>query len=53
MKEKGRTKVLFGSNHPMMEPKVCFRELEDLELDGEMLSLSSHENSERVFEVRP
>ena len=46
---RGRKKVLFGSNHPMIFPKACLDEVEQLRLDAEATSMFLFENAQRVF----
>ena len=35
MRGHGRTKVLFGTNYPMITPKQALKNLQDLDLDEE------------------
>lgn len=51
MKGRGRRKVLFGSNHPMLPPALCLGDLPSLELDEETTRLFLHDNAERVFRL--
>lgn len=44
-----RTKVLFGSNYPMLTPSECLKNLATLDLDEEAKDLFLHANAERVF----
>jgi uncharacterized protein len=45
----GRSKVLFGSNHPMIAPARALEGLEELELDDEARALFLGGNARRVF----
>lgn len=45
----GARKVLFGSNYPMIQPRVCLGQLDALALDEETTRLFLYENAERVF----
>ena len=45
----GRTKVLFGSNWPMIPPSAIIDELDRLGLDDETRQLFVHDNAVRVF----
>ena len=49
MSSHGRTKVLFASNFPMIDPKACMDELESLQLDDEARAPFLHGNASRVF----
>ncbi len=49
MKGRGRTKVLFGSNFPMIQPKACLDELDALGLDEEAAALFLGGNAARIF----
>jgi hypothetical protein len=49
MQKRGRTKVLFGSNFPMLLPKVCLDQLDRLNLDAEARDLFLGGNAKRVF----
>jgi predicted TIM-barrel fold metal-dependent hydrolase len=49
MKSNGRTKVLFGTNYPMIAPAKALAGLDELELDSETRKLFLHENTARVF----
>ncbi len=51
MRAKGRTKVLWGSNHPMIPPPRALRGIDDLGLDDEARYLFLHGNAERVFKL--
>ncbi len=52
LKGRGRKKVLFGSNHPMIFPKACLEEVEQLGLDEETMSMFLFENARRVFGLK-
>ena len=49
MRGRGRRKVLFGSNFPMVMPADCMAQLDALGLDDEARELFLHGNAERVF----
>ena len=49
MRGRGRTKVLFGSNFPMLTPGDCLADLAGLELDDEATALFLGGNAARVF----
>ncbi len=48
---RGRTKVLFGTNYPMIAPARALAKLPDLGLDDEVTSLFLRENARRVFKL--
>jgi len=47
--KRGRHRVLFASNHPMVMPASCLSELGALDLDDETTALYLGENARRVF----
>ena len=47
----GRTKVLFGSNYPMITPAKALEHLDDLGLDDETRALFLAGNARRVFQL--
>ena len=49
MRGKGRTKVMFGTNYPMITPEACLAGLDGLGLDEEAKRLFLHDNTSRVF----
>jgi len=49
MRAHGRSKVLFGSNFPMVAPRDCLADLDDLGLDAEARRLFLGDNAVRVF----
>lgn len=49
MRAHGRTKVLFGTNYPMMTPAKALEGLDALKLDEEAKSLFLGHNAARVF----
>ncbi|MEO1015134.1 MAG: amidohydrolase family protein [Pseudomonadota bacterium] len=51
LKEEGRTRVMFGSNWPMLAPARCLKALPDLKLDEEAQSLFLSGNAKRVFKL--
>lgn len=53
MRGKGRTKVLFGTNFPMITPQQCLAGLNTLGLDEEAKNLFLFGNAEAVFSLEP
>ncbi len=51
MKNEGKTRVLFGSNWPMLTPARCLKGLDALNLDEETADLFLRENARRVFNL--
>lgn len=51
MRRRGRDKVLFGSNWPMIPPAACLAQLDELELDGEAADRFLGANARRVFQL--
>lgn len=51
MKAHGKTKVLFGTNYPMITPKKALEHLDSLGLDEEARGLFLHGNARRLFGV--
>lgn len=51
MQTDGRRKVLFGSNHPMIDPKRALADLDTLDLDPEARALFLAGNAIRVFKL--
>lgn len=51
MKGRGRSKVMFGTNFPMILPEKCLEDLDPLGLDEEARRLFLHENAARVFDL--
>jgi uncharacterized protein len=49
MRGHGRTKVLFGTNYPMITPAQALKDLANLELDDEATDLFLSGNATRVF----
>jgi predicted TIM-barrel fold metal-dependent hydrolase len=49
MKAHGRSKVMFGTNYPMITPAACLEELSVLDLDGETSEAFLAGNAKRVF----
>jgi len=52
MKGRGREKVMFGTNFPMITPEACLADLDSLGLDDETKGLFLHGNARRVFGLR-
>jgi predicted TIM-barrel fold metal-dependent hydrolase len=46
---RGRTRVLFGSNYPMITPAQCLKRLGELGLDAEATELFLAGNARRIF----
>lgn len=51
MRAHGRTKVLFGSNYPMIEPAKALEGLDALRLDERTRAMFLAENARRVFNL--
>lgn len=51
MRGRGRSRVLFGSNWPMLAPARCLEGLEELGLDDEATELFLAGNATRVFRL--
>jgi predicted TIM-barrel fold metal-dependent hydrolase len=51
LKGRGRRKVLFGSNYPMIQPARALEHLDSLGLDSETKELFLGGNAERVFKI--
>lgn len=49
LRDDGRTKVLFGSNYPMIQPASALRDLDRLGLDEDTRELFLAGNARRVF----
>jgi predicted TIM-barrel fold metal-dependent hydrolase len=49
MRGRGKKKVLFGSNYPMILPGDCLAQVGDLGLDEETTRAFLHDNAARVF----
>ncbi|MEM7094240.1 MAG: amidohydrolase family protein [Actinomycetota bacterium] len=49
LRTNGRTKVLFGTNYPMITPHKCLEHLDHLGLDDETTELFLGGNAQRVF----
>jgi uncharacterized protein len=49
LRGRGRDRVLFGSNWPMLAPSTCLARLADLGLDDEATALFLGGNARRVF----
>jgi len=50
--KKGKKRVLFGSNYPMIQHAVIYEQLDGLNLDEETRRLFLYENAERVFNLK-
>jgi predicted TIM-barrel fold metal-dependent hydrolase len=51
MRGRGRSRVLFGTNWPMLSAERCLERLEDLGLDQETTELFLGGNARRVFKL--
>ncbi len=51
LRGRGRKKVMFGTNYPMLAARDCLGGLDALGLDAEALELFLHGNAERVFPI--
>jgi len=51
MKGHGRTKVLFGTNYPMIMPSKALKGLDELYLDEEVSRMFLSGNAQRVFDI--
>lgn len=51
LRGRGRGKVLFGSNYPMITPSRALEHLPDLDLDDETTELFLSGNARRVFSL--
>lgn len=49
MRGRGRSRVMFGTNYPMLTAARCLADLEDLGLDEEAQRMFLFENAQRVF----
>jgi uncharacterized protein len=49
----GRTRVMFGTNWPMLSATTCLKQLDSLGLDDEARTLFLEGNARRVFNLRP
>ncbi|MBN6033532.1 amidohydrolase [Amycolatopsis sp. 195334CR] len=49
---RGRTRVLFGSNYPMITPGDCLKQLDKLELGAEAKELFLGGNARRIFNLQ-
>ena len=51
MQTNGKSKVLFGTNYPMITPAKCLAGLDDLELTDDVRELFLAGNAQRVFNL--
>lgn len=51
LRGRGRKRVLFGTNYPMLTPKQCLADVDALDLDGDTLELFLSANARRVFSL--
>ena len=52
MRGRGRDKVLFGTNYPMILPGKCLSQIDALELSDEVRAQFLGGNAERVFDLQ-
>ena len=51
MRGHGRSKVMFGTNYPMITPQKCLEHLEDLHLNEEVANRFLSQNAIKVFKL--
>ncbi len=51
MREEGKTRVMFGTNWPMLSPSRCLQNIDDLSLSDEVKTLFLEGNARRVFNL--
>ena len=51
MRADGSSKVLFGSNYPMIQPGACLAQVDALDLSDEQKKAFLHDNAARVFQL--
>ncbi len=51
MKGMGKSRVMFGTNYPMLSPSRCLEQLDGLGLDDENKAKFLSENAKRVFKL--
>ncbi|MGW0903123.1 amidohydrolase family protein [Streptomyces sp. NPDC002853] len=51
LRGRGRTKVLFGTNYPMITPGQAPEHLDELNLDEETIQLFLAGNARRIFRL--
>ncbi|HXC51358.1 MAG TPA: amidohydrolase family protein [Candidatus Limnocylindrales bacterium] len=51
MKAHGRSKVMFGTNYPMITPAACLAEIDGLGLDADTREAFLGRNAERLFRL--
>jgi predicted TIM-barrel fold metal-dependent hydrolase len=51
MKNEGKSRIMFGTNWPMLSPARCLQGLANLGLDEKTKNLFLRENAQRVFKV--
>nr|WP_322790455.1 amidohydrolase family protein [Mycolicibacterium insubricum] len=52
MRGRGRTRVLFGTNWPMLAPARCLERLDEMNFDAETQSLFLGGNAARIFGIQ-
>jgi uncharacterized protein len=53
MRGRGRTRVLFGTNYPMLTPTRALHHLDNLDLDEQARKLFLGGNAARIFRLKP
>ena len=51
MRGRGASKVMFGTNYPMLTAAACLEGLASLDLGEEASELFLHQNARRVFKI--
>lgn len=51
IKNEGKSRILFGTNWPMLSPERCLKGLDAMALDKETSDLFLRENAERVYKL--
>lgn len=51
MRGRGRSKVMFGTNYPMIMPEAALKDLDSLELEESTTEAFLHGNAARVFNI--
>ena len=51
MQGRGRRKVLFGTNYPMLTPQQCLEDVDALDLDTEAKEMFLAGNARRIFDL--
>jgi len=51
IKSEGKTRIMFGTNWPMLSPERCLTGLDALKLEEKTTRLFLHDNAKRVFKL--